>query len=316
VRQTFISKLDLAKIIMGICVLTTVFSGVKANATDDHFSYRSGKVKGYEKKVEVIENFFQKTVPGLDVSYREAFDILIADGQDIYVKGGLIRDLLAPVPKVPHDVDFVFSGTKEEILAVANKHKWQYTTQPDYSLIAIGDYSRVCLEGVSREGFLPTNKNQLEFTINNIYYHVNSRSFVVDSEQSFEDLEHSRLRVLAKDWKEWLYGSHGRYRYAKLFRVWKMIGKGYIYQIDFETFIRKETLNAQEDDIEGFNKELLKYLSNHFESFEDISRGSYAVMGDEWQSQFILTLREEAEKGNQLVAEKMKEFTFLDSDES
>lgn len=300
--------------IFKILVLISVFSGLEATGIEGELSYQKEFRQDYAQKVEIIETFFQTTVPGLDVSYRDVFNTLIEEGQDIYVKGGLIRDLLSPNPQRPHDVDFVFSGTKEDILAVVNKYQWQHTTQPDYSLITIGDYKSICLEGVSKSGYLPTNDNQLEFTINNIFYHVNSRSFVTNSKESFEDLDYSRLRVRAEDWKEWLYGSHGSYRYAKLFRVWKMIGKGYIYQIDFESFIKKETLTAQKDDCELFNEELLKYLSNHYESFDDIARGALAVMGGEWQAEYVLTLQQEAEKKSHSVFEKMEEFTFFKID--
>ncbi|MEM1283731.1 MAG: hypothetical protein AAGG81_09295 [Chlamydiota bacterium] len=294
-----------------LLVLITLFSGLDAKTEEHNLSFHAEHNEKYQKKVEVIEKFLQTTVPGLDISYREVFDALIEEGQEIYIKGGLIRDLLSPNPQIPHDVDFVFSGTKEEILAVIHKHQWQHTTQPDYSLITIGDYTRICIEGVSKKGFLPTNEHQLEFTINNIFYHVNSRSFTNNSDESFEDLDYNRLRIQAKDWREWLYGSHGNYRYAKLFRVWKMIGKGYIYQINFESFIKDETIAAQENDSERFNEELLRYLGNHYESFGDISRGVLSVMGNEWQSEHLLPIEVEAEKKSHTVMDEMKEFTFF-----
>jgi hypothetical protein len=293
-----------------IILLTTFTSFTFAN--DYQLTYE--KVENYDyddEKTQTIELFLQKTVPGLDVTYRKVFNTFIDEGLEIYIKGGFIRDLLAPVPHEPHDVDFVFSGTKDELEAILKKHQWQYMTKPNYSLITIGDRKKICMEGVTIDRFLPRNVNLLEFTINNIYYCVNTRTFLVNSGESFDDLENNRLRIIADDWKEWLYSSHGGYRYARLFRVWKMIGKGYIYQVQLERFIQKEALLAQQDDETNFNNELLWYLSSHVESFDDINRGCFTVMGEEWQSKFLSVLKKEAEQRDKKIYDDLERFTYF-----
>lgn len=240
------------------------------------------ELSSHHEKTEVIEQFLQNTVPGLEVSYRDVFNACIAEGHDIYIKGGLIRDLLSPYKQTPHDLDFMFTGSKEQIIKILQKHHWKYTVSPGYSIIVIGDRDGVFTEGTPYKLFFAENEFQKEFTVNNIYYHVNTKKFVFDSADGLEDLESYRLNIKSENWEQWLYGSPGYYKYAKLFRVWKMVGKGYIHQTRLEDFIREQTFLAQSSNEQLFLAELLEYLSNHVEAYDDIANGCKAIMGQEW----------------------------------
>lgn len=265
----------------------------------------------YANKVEVLEAFLQEKVPGLDATYRDVFDVFIAEGHEIYLQGGVIRDLFSSTTNYPHDVDFIFSGTVEEMEAIVTQKKWIYTSMPGYSHITIGDDKGALMEGTMMGKYFPTNQNQLDFTVNNIIYHLNSKSFIFNCKEGFEDLENKRLRILASDWKEWLYGSLGNVRYAKLFRVWKMIGKGYIYSTQFEQFIKNETLIALESDGDRFNEELQGYLGRHFEAFGDIETGCRVMMGDKWTAEHLLSIKEEAKRENDKTKETLLQFTHF-----
>lgn len=293
------------------CMLVAILASSLEASIDETASYETFDLASIEQKEgEKIEKFLKKTVPGLDVSYREVFDTIIAEGHRVYLKGGVIRDLVIDPDSEPNDVDFGFSCTQEELKTILTKNRWQYTSLPDYPVITIGDRDGAFLEGLPKRFTVATNENQLEFTVNNIFYSVNDRKFIMDYELGIKDLLDRRLRVLAKDWDKWLIGD-SRHVYYKIFRFWKMVGKGYIYQSDFEEFIREKTLIALNEDGEFFREEIFAYFSSHFHAFDEVSAGARIIMGDDWYQKQIASIKDQLEAEYNFRNTEYDKFTYF-----
>ncbi|MEC7839380.1 MAG: hypothetical protein VX777_05025 [Chlamydiota bacterium] len=248
-----------------------------------------------KREVEITEKFLQRQVPGLSVSYRDVFNAIISEGHQLYIKGGFFRDLLSEDYVEPNDIDFGYSCSKEQLIEIIDKHQWKYTVIPNSKRVIIGEGNGQFLEGVQQEIFKPTDINQVEYTVNTIFYDVNARRFLEEHKVGIEDLEIKRLNVLSDDLKTWLYISSKSHPFQRIFRFWRMVGKGYSYSINLEKFIKNEIANHLEESPEHFQEEVIDFASTHFHSFDELVRGCSAIMGYEWCQKHLIPFKDEAE---------------------
>ncbi len=247
----------------------------------------------YSSEIETIEQFLTRQAPGLDISYREFFDALIEEGIEVQINGGAIRDLLSDPEIEPRDVDFVFSASREKMVEIVAKHHWKYTALPkgQYRVI-IGDKSAQFLEGVNDKTTDAAYPEKLDFTVNGIFYDLVKKKFNPDMDERIQDLKNKRIRVLSADWDKWLLDGHDNINYVKVFRFWKMVGKGFIYRTDFEQYLQSVVVDAMEKDQDAFLGKLVYYISGHYPAYDEIARGCIAVMGYEWYAENMLSRKE------------------------
>jgi hypothetical protein len=262
------------------------------------------------ENLENVEAFLEKQVPGVDASYQKVIDVLIAQGWDVYIRGGAMRDLLSSNPSEPKDIDFDYSGTVEELKAILDAMQWRYTQLPGRSTIIIGDHRGAHMEAVPFSVAFDYGESLLEFTINNIFYDCKRKQLVPGTEIGLTDLFYNRLHILTSNLNAWLYRK-GRHPYERIFRSWNMVGKGFVYTTDFANFIHRETVKKLHRYPDLFKEEMLHYLGSHFESFDDVYYGAIAVMGYDWAQEKVLSLRTEAEARSLAGQELRDQFTYF-----
>jgi len=277
------------KCLVALLFVLSAFGPVNAEKIPESIEF------SIEDRLERIDVYLERQVPGLDVSYNTVINALIDEGWDVYIRGGAMRDLLAPVPKEPKDIDFDYSGTTEELKAILDRNQWQYTQMPGRSTIVIGDHRGNPMEAVPLSVAFGHGESSLEFTINNIFYHCNQKTLVSGTEIGVEDLSYQRLNILTPNWTAWLYRK-GRHPFERIFRSWNMIGKGFVYSIDFANFLNREAVKKMHRYPDVFRDEMLHYLGAHYESFDDVYYGAIAIMGYEFAQEQVLPLKEEAEQ--------------------
>lgn len=266
-----------------------------------------------QDRLDNLEKYLQKTVPGLSVSYRTVINTLVDEGFDVYIRGGAMRDLLNLDPSDPNDVDFDYSGTPEQLKEIVERHQWMYTQIPGRTTIVIGDHRKTPMEAVPMSVAFNHGGSTLEFTVNNIFYNCNQKKIVEGTEIGVEDLDYKRLHIITSNWKAWLYRK-GRHPYRRIFRSWNMIGKGFSYPADFGIFLQREASNKQRRFPDFFKSEMMHYLGSHFESFDTVYYGAISIMGYKWAQENLLPLKSEAEEKSLQAQEVRDSFTFYKGD--
>lgn len=262
-----------------------------------------------QERLENLEAYLQKQVPGLSISYRTVINTLINEGLEVYIRGGAMRDLLKSNISDPKDIDFDYSGTAEQLKEIVERHHWMYTQLPGRTTIVIGNHRKIPMEAVPVSVAFSHGESTLEFTVNNIFYNCNEKKLVSGTEIGVVDLDHQRLHILTFDWNSWLYRK-GRHPYERIFRSWNMIGKGFIYPSDFGNFLLKEAKNKQRRFPDFFKSEMMHYLGSHFESFNSVYYGAISTMGFEWAQENILPLKAEVEEKSLQSQEVRDRYTY------
>lgn len=261
-------------------------------------------------QTEKIEIYLQRFVPGLSVTYSEVIDTMIAEGHHVYLRGGIIRDLLSITTSEPNDVDLDYTGKVEELIAICEKNHWRYTHFPKRQIVIIGDYRYGSIDAMPvRSDEESAGDAALEFTINNIFYHCNTRSFLRGSEIGLQDISFDRLNIIANDWNAWLY-QPSSHPYYKIFRFWKMVGKGYVYSTELQKFFYQETSKIIKKDEDGFKRDISHYLSGHLYSFDDVYHGAIAIMGYHWAQENVFKVKGEVTEQQALIYSERDQHTF------
>lgn len=266
--------------------------------------------------IQTIEDFLKNPVPGMSITYRQVIDILIEEGHEVWISGGILRDLLGTHPDKPHDLDFSFSGTVEEIKKIAEKHGWIYCHFPGYHLITIGDRNGIFMEGLPTKLTLEGSDEIEEFTINTIYYNCNHSYILNESKIGIADLQKRILRIKTNRWHDWLYSLEEKKYYYKIFRFWKMAGKGYFFSKELESFFVNETKKAWRNNREYFLKNMLQYLGSHYSSFDQVRTGCRLVMGESWSKKAFYKIKKKAFKKDQEIELQREVNTHYPRDEA
>jgi len=307
----FVKEKFVSFAVLLLLFLTSFVVGKSSISSNETSIHSINKLADYET-VELIEDYLQKQVPGLTVSYREVFDAIITEGYDVYVKGGLIRDLLQVDGSQPVDVDFSYSCTADQLETILTNHQWQYTRLPGYDFVDIGDHEALFLEGTPLSWSLIENEYKLDFTVNNILYYLNTKTFIENSEVGIKDVRNRKLSIIAEDWRRWLYADDPEEKSAtKIFRFWKMVAKGYIYTVEFEELVRNEALSREKTYPEYFKKELVEYLASHYRTHEEVVLGARIIMGNDWVEKHVVPLETEITRMEQDFKKELDEYTFF-----
>lgn len=292
------------KCLFVLCMIFGAFHVAHGQQTVDCLDF------SIEDRLSNVENFLDRQVPGLNVSYNTVIQSMIDEGWDVYIRGGAMRDLLAPDPKDPKDIDFDYSGNAEDLKVILDKNQWQYTQLPGRSTIVIGDHRGIHMEAVPLSVAFGHGESSLEFTINNIFYHNNKKELVPGTEIGVVDLNYKRLNILTPNLHAWLYRK-GRHPYERIYRSWNMIGKGFVYSIDFANFLNREAVKKMHRYPDLFREEMLHYLGAHYDSFDDVYYGAIAIMGYDWAQEQLIPLKEEAEQRSLKGQETRDQFTYF-----
>ena len=292
------------RIILSIFLYFTFSFQVAELSAAPNYYYSSINYRKYQSlgelqendQAEKIEAYLHRQVPGLFVTYRDIINTLIAEGHDVYLRGGVVRDLLSLSSTEPNDVDLDYTATVEELIAICEKNHWKYTHFPHRQIVTIGDNRHGSIDAMPvRTDEETDSEASLEFTINNIFYHCNTKSFLQNSEIGLLDLSYDRIHILTNDWKQWLKESKA-HPYYKIIRFWKMVGKGYVYSKKLQEFFCQETNKILIKDQKGFQKDLFQYLSHHMHSYNDVNHGAIAIMGYDWAQKNLSNYLETVEQ--------------------
>lgn len=248
-----------------------------------------------------IELYLQKEVPGLAVSYRTVINEFIKEGNEIYLYGGMVRDLVDCTGNLPNDIDFIFFGKLDDLFNTLSKNGWPYVIKEIKAgvTITIGDSkSTHAMQGISAVHAELDDINALDFACNSIFYNCRSCEFIPKYKHFIEDAINKVIQPTSEDWIQWLYSN--KRRHIKIFRTWKMMGKGYHCSLEFKRFIKDEVLGMVQPELELFEQDLFRYLHREFEYFDDIADAASEVMGDVWTHLHIHSLRQQAEGGDRI----------------
>lgn len=240
-----------------------------------------------------IEGYFYTKVPGMDITYRDVFNMIMDEGYNVWLTGGAIRDLILSDDPELNDMDFSFDCTIEQLEEILTRNEVLYTKIPNYLVINIGTKEGVPMEGIESTYAVHAKDEEREFTVNNIYYHVNTATFEQEFKKGIQDLKERKLAVKAKNLSEWLYGGQSE-RPIKIFRYWKMLGKGFSASPELERFMAYESVKAFKKDPDAFKNHLLNYIGSHFASFDQVRRGCLRTMGSKWTRENFEVLYEQA----------------------
>lgn len=265
--------------------LTIPFAGV--HPIEEVFEAKNTSAKEIDQ-AQRIEDYLKTQVPGLNYNYREILDMITHEGHDVWIIGGTIRDLLSPDENSPKDLDFTFDCSLDDIEAILTKNRVPYTRILEDDVINIGT-KEGGLEGVESSFSLQAKDENLEFTVNTIHYHLNSATFEPRFKEGLKDLKEKKITVSTKNLNEWLYAGQSE-RPIKIFRYWKMRGKGYLGLTHLERFIIIEATKAYRKDPEAFKENMLQYLGSHFSSFDEINKGCSLTMGSKWCQENVTAL--------------------------
>lgn len=252
------------------------------------------------QQAEKIEKYLDEPIPGLEQTYRDVLNVIVKEGHNVWVLGGAIRDLLSPEEVHPKDLDFTFDCSIQEIVKIFSRNNIPYTKIEGYDVISVGTDQGGEMEGNENTFSIKAKDEDLEFTVNTIHYHFNTGTFEPRFVIGLDDLETKTLKVMATNLNEWLYSKQSD-RPIKIFRYWKMRGKGYSGLNHLERFIVVETAKAYRKNPELFKQHVLQYLGGHFSSFEEVSQGCSLTMGPKWCRENVDALYEEAEILNQKI---------------
>ncbi|CRX38599.1 hypothetical protein [Estrella lausannensis] len=242
-----------------------------------------------------IEGYLYTRVPGMNITYRDVFNLVMNEGYNVWLTGGAIRDLILSDNPQLNDLDFSFDCTIEQLEEILTRNEVLYTKIPNYLVINIGTREGVAMEGIESAYAIHARDEEREFTVNNIYYHVNTATFEPEFKKGIQDLNDRKLAVKAKNLSEWLYGGQSE-RPIKIFRYWKMLGKGFSASPELERFMAYECVKAFKKDPEAFRHHLLQYIGSHFSSFDQVRRGCMRTMGSRWTRENFEVFYEQARK--------------------
>lgn len=240
-----------------------------------------------------FDQFFSKQVPGLTISYNDVFEIFSNNGIDVYINGGVIRDILCMKFEKVMDVDFSFTGTIENLVEIARNNFWQYSKRPDFPVIQIGDRKGCCLQGISTEYTIHAPIESIDFCINHIIYHFNTKKIIDRTGKGFNAVLNKRLDIPIDDKEKWFLCEVVGFVYGKIFRGWKMLGRGFLMEYSLQSFLCSKTNVCFMENETQFLKYMCIYLGRDYDDYESYKKGCMLIMGEEWVSQVIISNKNE-----------------------
>lgn len=255
-----------------------------------------------------IETYLKNNLPGSDLTYRDILSMIIKEGHNVWLSGGAVRDLLGDDGDVPKDVDFYYDCTPEKLEEILIENNVFYTRTPGRMPTHIGYMDGLQMEGSESRYGVHAKDYEQEFTVNTIHYHVNTAKFEPRYKEGIKDLKEKKIVVKEKNLNEWLYGSLDSSNFLvepsyKIFRFWKMRGKGYRADAHLEHFVISEAVKSFKKNPELFQKALLHYMGKHFASFDQVSKGCAMTMGNSWCEDHFNSLYMHAKKLDQVNME-------------
>lgn len=240
-----------------------------------------------------IDKFFQNQVPGLNTTYQHVLDAFVKEGIDVYINGGAIRDLLGMRTSRILDIDFSFTGEIDKIVEIAQKNLWKFSKRPDFPVIQIGDRKECCLQGIPVKYTLKAPIESLEFCLNNVIYHYNTKEIIDRTGKGFDAILSRKLNIAIEDKVKWLAGSSLGTAYNRIFRFWKMIGRGFVPDPSLYAFVYSKSKDLLKQDREKFLQDMALNLGIDYGDFDSHVRGCALLMGIKWKDQVIVPMENE-----------------------
>ncbi len=201
---------------------------------------------------DIFRAIFATKIEGMDITFRQVFDVLLGKGICVFVVGGAIRDSIIGNAWPPiciyyylgkkkeeiKDIDMGFGCSAKMIKTIAIEQGWwkpNYSISP-FGMLQLGDTAKdLYLEGKSINGMnndrlrLPnkpsTTSSDLfaeniyrDFSCNALWYDPFNETIVDPTGHGVEDSLKKILRIpVDKDmWDTWLTGNS-----TKVYRYWK-----------------------------------------------------------------------------------------------
>jgi len=205
------------------------------------------EVKVWRSKhvADIFKGIFAEKIEGMDVTFRQVFDVMLGEGVCVFVVGGAIRDSIIGKKKEEiKDIDMGFGCSAKNVKNIATKHNWwksNYSISP-FGMVQLGDTSKeLYLEGKSINGInsdrvripnVPTTTSSdlfaeniyRDFSCNALWYDPFNEVIVDPTGHGVEDSLKKILRIPIEKakWDEWLDGNP-----TKIYRYWKFRARGY-----------------------------------------------------------------------------------------
>lgn len=240
-----------------------------------------------------LEDFLLNPVPGLNTSYHHVFEIFQNKGIEVYISGGLTRDLLGMRSSQVLDIDFSFTGPIEKIVEIAQENFWKFSKRPDFPVIQIGNLKDCCMEGISVDYTLKAPIESLEFCLNNVSYHCNKKQLIDRTGKGFDAILSRKLNLPIEDKEKWLSGEVFGSSNNKIFRVWKMIGRGFILDAPLHPFLYAKSKDSLKLNREQFLQDMVLYLGRDYGDYDSYKKGCALLMGAKWKDKVIVPMENE-----------------------
>jgi hypothetical protein len=244
----------------------------------------------------LIDSFFNNTLPGVGISYHEVFQVFVNAGINVYISGGCIRDLLLQRERSVIDIDFSFDCDENKMMNIAAKHQWLYAKREDFPVIIIGERKKCCMQGISTKFTIDAPLQANEFPINSIYYHYNNKQLIDKTDRGFEDLFQMLIKIPMKEHEKWLQGDLMGPGYHKIFRFWKMLGRGFIPDAATQTFLMKKTEEFFKENKSQFLEQVISCIGIDYDDKLSFFKGAGMLMGKKWDNEVLKPLEQEIEK--------------------
>ena len=194
------------------------------------------RVSSYFNKDGFLQSSSDERAGKIDKGALAVLRALEAEGQEAYVVGGCVRDLLMGL--VPHDWDITTSARPEEVISVAAAHGWQAVDGAGRrfgTVILVVDGQNYEVTSFRKEMYgedshrpaeisfshtLKEDASRRDFTINAMA--VDGDGVIYDYFGGISDLEHRKLRTVGTAWER--FSEDG----LRLFRACRFLG-----QLDF-----------------------------------------------------------------------------------
>jgi len=147
-----------------------------------------------------------------DLSFLQVKMILVSASENSYLVGGAVRDLL--IGKVPNDYDFCTDADYDKLAVAFRMAGWKVVEAGKQFLVMVVskndeqyEIANFRKDGTYTDGRRPESVDvgtidedaqRRDFTVNALYYKLNTGEFVDPTDRGMEDIESRTLRFVGK----------------------------------------------------------------------------------------------------------------------
>lgn len=206
-----------------------------------------------------------KLKSSIGITYKTFIDRLFQITDEVYILGGFVRDSF--YNKQTKDLDLTFKTTREDIVSLCDKYKYncdKFYDRWNHQIFAED------IEGNYNKHIFNQGSLQLEFTVNSLIYDVRNKILLTHHPNTLDDLVNKKIRLPVRLQLFDMWADESRYnKLIKPLRYFKLIIKGFtpINQITENLIVDYINKNAESvylkkyNDIENIKKFLIIGIS-------------------------------------------------------